>query len=160
MPEAYIFCPDVLTDAIDKDSKYHLFTLALIYLLNKEWIKVSTIYSKRYLGFVSDYHKSKMISEAVKVMNEGDIGEQELYLFNIILSTLQEEGLDFYQYEDEYSPIFDVAEQIKDSYDVFIVCNNGKATEVQNMADTEYNIIDSETAFLQVLEREEEGKAN
>jgi subtilase family serine protease len=73
---------------------------------------------------------------------------------------LPEVGLDFYQYEDEYSPAFDVAEQLKDSYDVFIVCNNGKATEVQNITDTEYSIIDSEKAFLKVLEREEEGRGD
>lgn len=158
MPEAYIFCPDVLTDAIDNDSKKQLSTLALIYMLNSEWTRVCTISSKRFMGFVAGYHKSQMISEAVKVMNADGIGEEQLYLLNIILSTLQVEGLDFYQYEDEYSPIFDVAEQIKDSYDVFIVCNNGKANEVQKTIDTKYEIIDSESAFLKVLEKEEQNK--
>jgi hypothetical protein len=73
---------------------------------------------------------------------------------------LPEVGLDFCEHEDEWSRIFDVAEQIKDSYDVFIVCNNGKATEVQDMTDTEYSIIDYEKTFLKVLEREEEGRGD
>ncbi len=155
MSEAYIFCPDVITDAIDNKSPNHLFTITLISFLHNEWIKPCTITSKKYLGFVSDYHKSKMIGMCIKLLAEEEITEEELYTLNIILSSLQEQGLIF-NYEDEYSPIFDLAKQLRDSFDVYIVCNNGKAMEMQRTIGSDFAIINSEIAFLNVLDDEDE----
>jgi len=155
MAEAYIFCPDVITDSFDKTNKHHLFSIALISMLNEERFRPSSLISKKYRGFVSDYHKSQMIDIAIKLMNEEEIGEEEIYLLGIILGALEEEGIDFDKYEDEYSPLFDLAEQIEDTYDVYIVCNNGKAHEIQKEKDKQFTVINSEEAFLQVLEKRE-----
>src|SRR3989339_2031930 len=152
MAEAYIFCPDVITDAFDKNSKNHLFTIALISLLWDEKQKYSPS-SKRFTGFVSDYHKSKMIDIALEMLNDEKIGEEELYTLNIILSSLEEEGINYEEYKDEYTPIFDLCEQIKDSYDNIIVCNNGHADKIQKELGFKYNILSSDQAFLKIFDR-------
>ena len=155
MAEAYIFCPDVITDSFDKKNKNYLFSIALISILNEERFKPSSLLHKKYRGFVSDYHKSQIIDIAVDLMNKGEVGEDEIYLLGVILSALEEEGIDFDKYDDEYSPLFDLAEQIKDTYDVYIVCNNGKANEIQTQNGTNFKIINSEKAFLNVFEKQE-----
>ena len=153
MRGAYIFCPDVITDTIDKTSKHYTFSVALISRLHDERFRVTTRESKRFRGFISDYHKSKMIDMAIEIMDKDEIGEDEIYNLAIILGALEEEGLDFEEYRDDYTPLFDLAEQLEDTYDVFIVCNNGRAKEVQdqNMSLKKYKIITSEEAFQKVF---------
>lgn len=70
------------------------------------------------------------------------------------MSSIHEQGLMF-KYDDEYSPIFDLAEQLKDRYDVFIICNNGNAKEVQKQIGCNFDILTSEEAFLNLYSKEE-----
>ena len=64
---------------------------------------------------------------------------------------MDEEGVEYKNYQDEYLPIFDLAEQIKDSYEIRIVCNNGKAHNVENKNGFDDKIITSKEALTDII---------
>ena len=126
MVNAYILFPDIFLDALEKESNNDNITYSKFFLskLLEEKFKVSTTESKKYRGFIADYHWNCLIDTILPFLNSEKITEDEINIIQIILASVDRDGIEEYPYKDNYTPILDLAKDKSDSFDVFIVCNN------------------------------------
>ena len=158
MSYAYIVFPDVLLDALENDednenAKSSKFFLAQ---LLKEKLRVCTIDSKKFRGFIAYYHWKCLVEIIVELINNENITDEEINLIQLVLEAVDRDGIEDYPYKENYTPILDLAKDKSDSYEIIIVCNNNSIIQkikqfMQQPHFGKYYIFNSEEAFLHIL---------
>jgi len=157
MSFAYIIFPDVLLDALSLDEDNNCKNSKLFLgLLLKEKIRPSSLISKRFRGFVASYHHQCLTYMIVEWINKG-ITDEEINLVQLVLESIDRDGIENYHYVENYTPLLDLAKEKSDSFDVIIVCNNEEVRQkLKESMGTyshfgKYPIFNSEEAFSHAL---------
>jgi len=157
MTYAYLVFPDVVLDCLDKEETGNTKN-SRIFLsqLLKEKIKCCTLDSKKYRGFIADYHWKGLLDIILELINKDNISKEEINIIQFVLESLDREGIEDYPYQENYTPILDLAKDKSDTYDIVIVCNNiqvkNKIKEfMQQPHFNGYQVINSEEAFYHIL---------
>ena len=125
MTNAYIIFPDVFLDSLEKESNDNTtYSKFFFSKLLDEKFRVCTIETKKFRGFVADYHWDCLIETILPFLNSEGITEEEINVIQVVLASVDRDGIEKYPYKDNYTPILDLAKDKSDSFDVFIICNN------------------------------------
>jgi hypothetical protein len=124
MSYAYIVYPDVCLDALDEKSQNNTYSKLFLGELIKEKQRVCTIQTKRFFGFIPDFHWKKILEIILDLLKKENINENEINVIQVVLGSLERDGIEDYPYMDNFTPLLDLAKDKSDSHDVVIVCNN------------------------------------
>lgn len=126
MVSAYIIYPDIFLDALDKkESENSTYSKIFLGELLKEKERVCIQDVKKFFGFVSDYHWQGLIEIILEMLkNPESIGQEEINVIQTVLFSTDRDGIEDYPYQDNHTPLLDLAKDKSESFDVRIVCNN------------------------------------
>ena len=158
MVNAYIIYPDIFIEALEKNSNDN-FTYSKLFLgeLLKEKERVCTEESKKFFGFLSNYHWKSLIDTILNMMKL-NLSEKEINLIQVVLFSAERDGIEEYPYKDNYTPLLDLAKDKSDSYDVKIICNDQKTiSELKRLMGNfthfgKYYILSSKEGYFEIRE--------
>ncbi len=80
MTYSYLVFPDVLLDCLDDENKNNKTKISRLFLsqLLKEKIRVCTLESKRFRGFIADYHWKCFLEIILELLRGNGINEDEI----------------------------------------------------------------------------------
>lgn len=122
---AYIIYPDVFLDALNKQiNEDSIYSKLFLGELLKEKERVCTKDKKAFFGFFSEYHYKVLIETILELLNKKEISKDEINLIQTVVSSTERDGIENYPYQENITPLLDLAKDKSDTYDVKIICNN------------------------------------
>ena len=158
MVNAYIIYPDIFFEALEKKGNDNT-TYSKLFLgeLLKEKERVCDKETKKFFGFLANYHWKHLV-EIILDMLKSDLSDEEINIIQIVLFSIERDGIEEYPYQDNHTPLLDLARNKSDSYDVKIICNNQKT--INKLKDLmgkfphygNYQILSSKEGYFQIRE--------
>jgi hypothetical protein len=123
---SYIIYPDIFLDALEQKNGDSTSTFSRLFLgeLLKEKERVCTKETKKFFGFLSNYHWCSLIEVILDWINKENISSEEVNIIQLVLSSVDRDGIENYPYKENITPTLDLAKDKLDIYDVKIICNN------------------------------------
>lgn len=125
MVSAYIIFPDVFLSALEKKGEDDVtYSKSFLTKLLNEKFRICTNETKQFRGYISNYHWDCLVEILVDMLASKNMTEEEISIIQIILSSVERDGIEKYPYKDNHTPILDLAKDKSDSFDIYLVCNN------------------------------------
>jgi len=123
---AYIIYPDIFLDALDKKgSENSTYSKLFLGDLLKEKERVCIQDVKNFFGFMAYHHWQSLMEIILDMLkNPEAISREEINVIQTVLFSTDRDGIEDYPYQDNNTPLLDLAKDKSESFDVRIICNN------------------------------------